>query len=438
MYPTTGTGTWDASHRFGTYRLTDFESICVTGAQFPFARFCLRMGMSFSFLEEADGRFLHPEGLERSVRESDPQMYAEAKALGLFDASQPLIDKIYADVPEDGWQGAPRVVRFDVSEEIAKLPAETLEALRGLFAEGEGARRASPAADHVLLLITQHFANLKMMTMEEQKRLYLNTVDYYLGAEEALFVKPHPDDLMYYEELFPDAVVYPANLLIELLTELKAFQHARILAVNSTAVHAFPEAEILSFSSDYLKTFQDLPMYAAVRAICKAICEQKALPFCSFGADHDIFRNWGMQEKETTKGITFLCKMPDDIHLLENSPVVISPFWNQALQDIRQEQNCRMLVKRVMVSSAQGETLYQKKLFLLLKDDALCEAVASIEKTCELKYSKETFQMENLSEKDIEIAALKGMIESLERRLKVVIKENDELREEIKNVCAIK
>ena len=40
--------------------------------------------------------------------------------------------------------------------------------------------------------------------------------------------------------------------------------------------------------------------------------------------------------------------------------------------------------------------------------------------------------MENLIEKDIEIAALKGIIESLERRVDSLLKENDALREQTK------
>ncbi|MDY6349550.1 MAG: hypothetical protein SPL62_03500 [Selenomonas sp.] len=110
--------------------MEDFDGIYVAGAQFPFSYFCIWRNMPFSFLEEAAGRFLRPGGLEQSVYASNPQMYTDGKKLGLFDASHSLIDKVYADVPKDGWRGDARVVRFDVSEEIAKLPAVTVNALR--------------------------------------------------------------------------------------------------------------------------------------------------------------------------------------------------------------------------------------------------------------------------------------------------------------------
>lgn len=433
-YETTETKTWNAGHRFGGYRLEDFDGIYVAGAQFPFSYFCIWRNMPFSFLEEAAGRFLRPGGLEQSVYASNPQMYTDGKKLGLFDASHSLIDKVYADVPKDGWRGDARVVRFDVSEEIAKLPAVTVNALRKLFSDGEDIQlqgTAGASDGHALLLITQHFANLKMMTMEEQKRLYLNTVDYYLGEDEALFVKPHPDDLLYYEELFPDAVVYPANLLIELLTELKTFQHARILAVNSTAVHAFPKADVLSFSSSYLKSFQDLPMYAAVRAIYENACEQKHLLLCLIGSDSNIFRNWGIATKDAKHGMVFLCGEPADVHDLEKFSVIVSSFFNDAMQELVRTQNRRLIAKRIIVSR-QEDVLYDKNLFILMADDDLHEAIASLEVAYDLKYSKEHFQMENLIEKDIEIAALKGIIESLERRVDSLLKENDALREQTK------
>ena len=36
-YETTETKTWNAGHRFGGYRLEDFDGIYVAGAQFPFS-----------------------------------------------------------------------------------------------------------------------------------------------------------------------------------------------------------------------------------------------------------------------------------------------------------------------------------------------------------------------------------------------------------------
>ena len=69
--------------------------------------------------------------------------------------------------------------------------------------------------DYVLLL-TQQFANLGQLTFSEQILIYQTLFDYFLENRKVL-IKPHPDDILYYHRLFPEAEilreVFPAELL---------------------------------------------------------------------------------------------------------------------------------------------------------------------------------------------------------------------------------
>lgn len=74
-------------------------------------------------------------------------------------------------------------------------------------------RRIRAEADAILL--TQHFANLGVMSREEQQRLYTGLRDGSLQGLR-LIIKPHPDDTLDYRGIFPDAYVireiFPAEL----------------------------------------------------------------------------------------------------------------------------------------------------------------------------------------------------------------------------------
>ena len=66
------------------------------------------------------------------------------------------------------------------------------------------------------ILLTQHFANLNMMSEEEQIRSY-KLLRVNVLQDVPLIIKKHPDDFLNYRKIFPDAEcikeIFPAELL---------------------------------------------------------------------------------------------------------------------------------------------------------------------------------------------------------------------------------
>ena len=64
--------------------------------------------------------------------------------------------------------------------------------------------------------MTQHFANLNMMSEEEQIRSY-KLLRVNVLQDVPLIIKKHPDDFLNYRKIFPDAEcikeIFPAELL---------------------------------------------------------------------------------------------------------------------------------------------------------------------------------------------------------------------------------
>ena len=126
------------------------------------------------------------------------------------------------------------------------------------------------------VIFTQHFANLRLTTFEEQVLLYQLFVDYFF-ENCTLVIKPHPDDMMYYSKLFPEAQImrerFPSEFLPFLVDHAeidKSFCFCTVylcckIAKNClctgtiSRIESFPEAQIMRerFPSEFLPFLVD-------------------------------------------------------------------------------------------------------------------------------------------------------------------------------------
>ncbi|WP_258270803.1 hypothetical protein, partial [Escherichia coli] len=67
------------------------------------------------------------------------------------------------------------VEHFDLVESIRKVDEKFIKQLLYFF----GLNNKIEIGKNSILMLTQHFSNLKMMSFEEQKELYLTVVDYF-------------------------------------------------------------------------------------------------------------------------------------------------------------------------------------------------------------------------------------------------------------------
>ena len=121
------------------------------------------------------------------------------------------------------------------------------------------------------LILTQHMANLGIMSLDNQHKLYTLFADYFL-EDTHIAVKPHPDDIAgRYKELFGDnATVLPFAMPSELLQYCIDGRVKTAIAANSTAVNSLGGFcdRTICFDNRILRTFRYLNRYyAAYRLI---------------------------------------------------------------------------------------------------------------------------------------------------------------------------
>lgn len=210
------------------YNINHFSNIYIAGAHFYFSLYLIENQIPFIFFEDAAGMLSRAQELYKNLTVNFPIHAQIAKKYGLFDGNNKYITKIIClkdaqtiDVVSQ------KFINFSVEDTLQQLSQRKRNKLIHFFIK----HRIKTKADTILL--TQHFANLGMMSIREQKHLYEQLKDDIL-SDKHIIIKKHPDDTLDYTEIFPDAdiikEIFPSELLAYVFWKKPRF----IYTFNST------------------------------------------------------------------------------------------------------------------------------------------------------------------------------------------------------------
>lgn len=253
-----------------------YEKIYVGGCHYGFGKMLVNKEISFSVFEEACGVMCNPERLAGIVERLSKDWFDCVNSMGLIDASNPYIEEKLCSIkhqyPEFEDEKA---VDFNVAAEIGKLSSSQVKLLEYIF----DAPSSISIPENSALVLTQHFANLTIMTWDEQKLIYTLLVDYFLENYYLVF-KTHPFDLMYYDELFENSIVIRERFPAELLPYILSNKPDCVATINSTAIKGIDSiiSKSVSFDIDFEIEFKKLHKYF----VAMEYCSQKACQNYSF------------------------------------------------------------------------------------------------------------------------------------------------------------
>lgn len=427
------------------YRPQDFERILIAGIHTYLQVYLLSEGISFEMFEDGSGALSRPWVLAQIHQKSAPGRYALIEKYGLYDHTSPLITKKYCDMAaqEPGFLD-PRAEDFQVMEEFHRLPGRQQEEIRRIFQ----VPRLSGREDEVLLL-TQQFASLGQLTFDGQIDIYRHLFDYYLEGRRVR-IKPHPDDILYYSLLFPEAELIEGNFPSELLPLAFDRLPGTVCTVSSTGVNQirrFFDRQIL-FNPEYEESYQHDALY------CMALC---------------LALHLGM-EGILTEGV--------NLAQLRNMARCMGEPWDALdIQEYRGAKTCAflllrgdqiprdMLGERPLGEEASGPVLWlnekgryrmydpgSRERFFQLQPIVIREGEArhtmyfysersevnrmaeEFSEERELPHQGKTLSVERMTEEELRICMLEGILAATERRLLEYIETEKELREEIRSL----
>ncbi|MDD6489374.1 MAG: hypothetical protein PUG48_06155 [Clostridia bacterium] len=418
---------------------------------FPFGWYIISKHIKYHCFEEGCGVLSNNEFMLSNMKRNKTQ-YALMNVLGYFGNNKSCVE-ILADKESQlpGYEN-PKMTDFSVKRIIQDLSESELNKVFGFFGVSE---KINGKNQNLSLILTQHMANLGIMSLDGQHRLYTLFADYFLEGTH-ITVKPHPDDIAgRYRELFGDnATVLPFAMPSELLPYCIDGRVKTAIAANSTAVNSLGEFcdRTICFDNRILKTFRYLNRYYAAYKLIEHIGKNGSIAtngddriLCELALNDNVSLDLQYMDILTTDNeITLISdnlaegQSVEDIYEflsgIQKSAYVI--FLNERVRHnyfdgIHKEVFSHIRPIFITETDLDGK-ITEEVIYLYSNDSEILEKAENINLTKELKYTGISIDIHSISRSESEkIKMLEGVLEATEKRLNDYIRNKHQLDEEI-------
>lgn len=431
------------------------EDIIVGGAQEYFGLYLAHNNIPFTMLEEAAGIISRPNLLTPIAKSISENRYHLAERFGLLTGENELIKKIIcnknAQIKDFQFD---KHEHFDVVMEMRNLFPEQLELIKKFFK----LERSIDVEPNSALVLTQHFYNLGLMTFQQQKELYQTLLDYFFLDKNIVF-KTHPDDVMYYQSLFPKSRVIRDSFPSELLPFVFTNEPEELVTITSTAVDALiGYKKPVRFSKFFEQDFNFIHgYYLALYAIQKFLDGYKLYTYNTDDLLIENLINYSDFKRQLNYQPTNLNEVTegkcavlvDDITSSEcNGDEKLINVMNASSEDtvfLLLNSNKKYIFYKYpnkeifsYISPIVWEQKLQKgrsnvnTIYVYSKNPEIRRVLRSMDFSRMQKYSNQEIRTRELNELEIKIKMLEGVLEATEKRLEHYIKLESELRELLK------
>lgn len=249
------------------------EEINVFQASYYFGSFLATEKIRFNWFEDADGRFSDPCHVMEIDKRIAPERFMLAEKLGLYNGENVWINKKYISFKNQK-QGIDKnyFMDFDTNEALSKVDIVPLLKLFGVHSDKINIPSKS------VLVLSQHFCNLGIMSEESQVDMYRQLVDYYLSGYQ-VFIKVHPSDKVKYDKYIQNITILDADYPSELLKYVCNRKFALAITVSSTGIDNAEEIadRQIKLNDEYVCTFVDHDLYYFVCHVIKTFPNHKVV-----------------------------------------------------------------------------------------------------------------------------------------------------------------
>lgn len=248
------------------YPLDEVEVFHIAGIHTVLQMLMLEKNISFEMFEDGSGALSRPWILADITKKSSPVKFELINSYGLYTHESELITKKYCDFSAQiGGFSDERAVDFNILSAFTKLPENMQDKILEFF----GVNKKINIGKDKTLVLTQQFSGLGQLNFEEHVQIYQGLFDYYLNNDEVVF-KLHPDDIMYYERLFPETSIIRTKFPSELIPF--AFENIpkKLVTISSTGTNLISSKfeKNLKFNELYERSYK---YNASYYVICRLL-----------------------------------------------------------------------------------------------------------------------------------------------------------------------
>lgn len=442
--------------------------IYVGGAQFNFGLYLTFNQIPFYFMEEACGLISQNEHIKKI--DNDRACYSILEEHGLYDGSNPCINGIVCNTKEQepGFI-KDNLIHFDTLKELSNFDEVELKKILRIFTEIE----QIVIPEHAVIMLTQHYANLNMMSYERQALLYGLVFDYFLTGKNIL-LKKHPYDFMAYDSIYPKIQQIKERFPSEFLPFVFNHTPEMIATISSTGIKSLRSvaAECMEFDFEFEEFFE--PIHKAYFALEMIVRLGSVKEIYTVGVNTAMLENMC---KHSLRGADDIQIMPieeleelkkDSILIIDRIEKSVFDDWN--IEEIAEYITEKCPAKAIFFLNSNKDYVFHKS-----KDETVWNHVIPIEiekknlnemRDFELynDFEKETLYLftenkemrrmamefeqertlDNLqievrtggfsTPEQLRISVMEGIVDATERRLQHYIKKCDELEKEIEQL----
>ena len=400
---------------------------------FPFGWYVIKNKMAYHCFEEGSG-VLSDRQFALSNMKRNKTQYQLCFDLGCF-GENPYAVEILADAEKQkpGYRNE-KMKDFSVDKILEKMSPKCRNIVLKFF----GVQGRLPLGGNSVLLLTQHMANLGLMTLEEQHQLYQLFADYLFPKDSHLVIKPHPDDIVgNYHRIFPDAAVLPFAMPSELMKYGVEGRFKKAAAAYSTSVRSMGYLcdETLCFDSLILKNWKYIPEYDSVVRFLQEAGAKSAVTDGDEGLLKELSRTEGKEiffEYQENPNVSAEYVVFSDLTQTEKNPLERA----EEIADYLEKSHAKAILfcqekEEYSFFSGKNQEVFayirpitlrfgkeQRQIFVYTKEKAIMEKAEQFHQKKELRYTGVTVDMQGICVSESEkIRVLEGVLAATEKRL---------------------
>lgn len=434
--------------------LQNFSDIYLCPDHFPFGWYILNNKIKYHCFEEGCGVLSDNKFMMSNMKRNKTQ-YQLMDVLGYFGSSDCAVEILADEKAQiEGYKNS-KMTDFSVKRILQTLSPQELKTVLSFFGVTE---KVAKSNEKLSLILTQHMANLGIMSLEEQHLIYKLFADYFLDKTH-IIVKPHPDDIAgRYDEIFcGNATALPFAMPSELLPYCMDDKLEIAIAAYSTAVKNLGDFcnRMICFDQRIMTDFRHIHRYYAV---LKALQFTNSLnsPIVTNGDEllfDELAQNESLKpniknsaELTDIQGVAVISDELSETRTIDNICSYLLSLKNDEIIIFLNENNKHIYfdgihtevfknIRPIFISIKENNKITEEVIYVYSTNADVIEKVENFNLTKELKYTGVTLDIHSISHSDSEkIKMLEGVLDATEKRLKEYINNKKKLDEQIEKL----
>lgn len=401
-----------------------FDEYYIGGVHYYITIYLIKKGKKVIAFEEANGAFSHPSILEDALSSCAPVHAQVAKKFQLIDYTSPFIKNVICDLysQKEGFFSE-KSIDFNLVDTLKKLSAQTLAGLYDVFNVDSTIELPPEAA----ILFTQHFMNLRMLSLDEQREIYANYIDYLLEGKP-VYIKAHPDDIFAYASIFKTCRLIAGRFPSEFIPTFCRKKLDTVATIYSTSVNSisnqFNNSVILD--EGYLKSFKYIhKYYAAANIISQFGYKWEIVGGDKVLLEHMLTKTQPYQNKSKIliiDDIWTVEKPQEDFLHICCSDYSILIFLNSKEKSLFAEIENELLLRNLyplVILRDYGKRVLRDEIYLYTKEKESIDIFRRLKMEKHCGINNYDMKFEELTEWELKYKQLEGILKATEKRVEL-------------------